>query len=1053
MSTYFEKLKTLLAELFQLDQADLDFGIYRIMNVKRAEITQFLESDLLPQVKQAFSQFQPMERSNTEKELQQLIDGILKAKMDPESSPAVKEKRDALAQAVDLTALENEVYSRLYDFFRRYYKEGDFISQRRYREGVYAIPYEGEEVKLYWANHDQYYIKSAETLTSYAFTIGEPTVQNAALSRVRFELVAASTEQNNVKATGDKERFFFIHAANSVSEDGGDLVIHFEYRSHGGSTKPKQADLNVETVKTVMASAAPAWRTVLATKAPTPTNPGRTVLEKHVATFTAINTFDYFIHKDLGGFLRRELDFYIKNEMVHLDDIDQVNDGALLQQTLSKVRVLRQIAHKLIAFLAQIEDFQKRLWLKKKFVLETNWCITLDLIPEEFYLEIAANDAQHEEWVRLFAIDETKGDLVTPGYSKPLTIEFLKRNGLLVVDTKHFDAEFAERLLQTVSNLEGNTSGLLIHSDNFHALELLATRYTGEIDFIYIDPPYNTAATPILYKNDYRESSWLSLINTRLEKAKRLQAQNSALCVAIDDTELDRLGLLLEQEYKGYDIFRVVVNHYPGSGTGRSNVTRTHEYALFVVQEGVDLLRGELVEAGERERGFRRSGTGENNYRTGRPNSFYAVLVEPETLRIVGVEPPPAKDYPTTSTEDGCVRIYPIGEDGSERVWSLSYEGAIDAINSGILRCTERLSISRLYVDEDRRNLLPSVWIDSRFSAVSHGTNLLKGLFDANDKFSYPKSLHTVDFAIEAATHGKRRATVLDFFAGSGTTGHAVIHRNRLDGGKRKFILIEVGEHFSTVIVPRIKKVTFSPEWQNSKPTRSPRTEEAQRSPRIVKLIHLESYEDTLDNLAPLKPNSAQKALLSNAPSAREAYMLGYMLDVETQDSPSLLNVARFRNPFNYRMKITRNGETKEVVVDLVETFNYLLGLRVDLMAERIHRTADFVRDEHGRLVVKDGRTRPCAAGEGWTFRRIEGRTPQDEKVLVIWRTLTDATEQDNAMLEAYLELLKISSRDYEYALIYVNGDCNLEPPPGQNWKIRLIEADFHRLMFDVQGV
>ncbi|MCP9461919.1 MAG: hypothetical protein NNA24_07740, partial [Nitrospira sp.] len=151
MSQQLEKLRALLAELFQLDQAELDFGIYRIMNMKREEIVRFLDRDLLPQVREAFQAYEAENRSAVEANLAEAIEKAKELGVDPETTQKVKELRARLARAVDVTALENEVYSHLYNFFRRYYQEGDFISQRRYKEGVYAIPYEGEEVKLHWA--------------------------------------------------------------------------------------------------------------------------------------------------------------------------------------------------------------------------------------------------------------------------------------------------------------------------------------------------------------------------------------------------------------------------------------------------------------------------------------------------------------------------------------------------------------------------------------------------------------------------------------------------------------------------------------------------------------------------------------------------------------------------------------------------------------------------------------------------------------------------------------------------------------------------------------
>ena len=428
MTTKIEKLRDLLRELFQLDQADLDFGIYRIMNQKRDEVERFLDQDLLPQVRAAFEKYRPADKAALQAELDKLVATITSAEMNPEESPKVQDLRRRLAKGVDVAALEDEVFSDLFSFFRRYYHDGDFLSLRRYKEGVYAIPYEGEEVKLHWANHDQYYVKNSEHLTHYAFKVGQ--------RRVRFELVAAGAERDNNKAQSGNERRFIVAAPNPVVEDGGDLVVRFEYRPD--EEKRKQDVLNAEGAARVLDGSPDAWKAVLSRKAPTKANPDRTVLDKHIRSYTAKNTFDYFIHKDLGGFLRRELDFFIKNEILHLDDIDRVEDFAKVEEKLSKIRVLRAIAHKIIAFLAQIEDFQKKLWLKKKFVVETNWCVTLDRIPEEFYPEIAANDAQREEWVRLFAIDEIEGDLVAPGYSVPLKIEFLQANTGLVLDTRFF---------------------------------------------------------------------------------------------------------------------------------------------------------------------------------------------------------------------------------------------------------------------------------------------------------------------------------------------------------------------------------------------------------------------------------------------------------------------------------------------------------------------------------------------------------------------------------------------------------------------------------------
>ncbi len=173
---------------------------------------------------------------------------------------------------------------------------------------------------------------------------------------------------------------------------------------------------------------------------------------------------------------------------MRLDDVEEESTPRV-EQYLSKIKVIRRIAHKIIDFLAQIENFQKKLWLKKKFVVETNYCVTLDHVPGELYPEIAGNDAQREEWVRLFAIDEIKGDLHTPAYAEPLTMDFLKANPFLVLNTKFFDQEFKYKLLASFDDVEGNCEGSILHNENFQALSLMQTRYRKQVKCVYIDPP------------------------------------------------------------------------------------------------------------------------------------------------------------------------------------------------------------------------------------------------------------------------------------------------------------------------------------------------------------------------------------------------------------------------------------------------------------------------------------------------------------------------------------------------------------------------------------
>ena len=716
-----DRLRALLREMFQLDRGDLDFGLYRIMNLKSAEIGSFLDNDLLPQVKAKLRLTSDEERARLEKDLEEAHEAAWKLGLDPDLNPppGIVTLNRRLAEMQKDADAEADVYNHLATFFGRYYTEGDFISQRRYTGGgraAYLIPYDGEEVKLHWANADQYYVKTTENYASYVFTAG---AGNAA-RRVRFEIAAADNEKDNVKeANGRQRRFVLAGGKGAVEIAGAELIVRFEHRPLTEGEKKKwpgngngqQDRLNHSAVERILRAVDVDCRALLAAAAPTEADEERTLLAKHVDRYTAKNSFDYFIHKDLGGFLRRELDLYLNTDVLNLDDLER-GDAARLDRAFARVRAARHVGRKIIDFLAQLEDFQKRLWLKKKFVLDTNWCVTLDRVPEALYPQVAANAAQCREWVELFAADEITGDLTNGGtaWTDPPTVDFLKTNPCLVVDTQHFDRDFTDRLLAALSDagpLDEQTDGLLVHGENFQALNLLQARYRGQIQCVYIDPPYNTAASEILYKNNYKHSSWASFIENRLHQSVSYLTERGVLGFSVNDYELRTALSVLKSTFPEHDVQTVVVNHYPGSGSGRGNVSSTHEYMLVVIPKNQDILVGSERGGGERIRNFRRSGQGENNFRWGRPNSFFAILIDPITLDIKGVEEPipESATYPTTRTTEGWIRIYPIGKDGSERVWSRNYESTIRLWKDGRLEYTSNGTINQRIGDIGRKVL------------------------------------------------------------------------------------------------------------------------------------------------------------------------------------------------------------------------------------------------------------------------------------------------------------------------------------------------------------
>lgn len=1000
---YYDKFVAKLQEIFMMDHAELDFGIYRIMNKKRDEIQKFLQTELLPQVKQVLEGSNGGEADKAKKRMAEIAAsvggnvGVL-----PEGTPMRDEydKLEAqLAQSADTESMQAEVFSHLVTFFSRYYDGGDFLSKRRYKENTYAIPYNGEEVKLHWANSDQYYIKTSEYFRNYTFVL--PTSRK----KVHFVLKDASTEQNNNRAANNMERRFALFVPESdepivETTAEGELNIYFTYELMPKATKQK--DLVAAALEEIAPLVPAGFEEVLTASIPTKDNPNRSLLEKHLTDYTAKNSFDYFIHKDLGGFLRRELDFYIKNEVLHIDDLD----AQLINSQLTIVRAIKQVGEKIILMLAQLENFQKKLWLKKKFVVQSDYCITLDRVPEKLYPEIIANEAQRKEWVRLFAIDEIKGDLTTEGYSEPLTIEFLKQNPFLVLDTAFFDAKFKHQLVKSMENIDEQTNGLLINSENFQALELLQEKYDNRIKCIYIDPPYNTNASEIIYKNGYKHSSWNSLLYDRLTIADNLVDSLGFRITAIDHAECFNLGKIQDSIYGEENRLAIVsVQHNPKGRNQAKFFSENIEYLFFYAKDAVNSEFRQVAISDDvlatftlnDEHGKYRY---ENYIRArtvwshaNRPDNWYPIYVSQDLKDI------------TSEYHDGYYELYPITDQG-EFSWK-NVKATFDELNKRkgyfiAVKEDGKVILQHKYYEQE---VLKNLWIDKKYQSEFNGTNVLKAMIP-NNGFDYPKSIYAVEDCVKLCA--EKEDIVLDYFGGSGTTAHSVINLNKKDEGNRKSILVEMGYHFDSVLRPRVEKVIYSEDWDNGKPV------SRDGISQCFKYIRLEQYEDTLNNLTVKRQQTDWRD-----DDFHESYMLSYMLDMETRDS--LLNLKMFVNPFNISLKTTKDNELVETKVDLVETFNYLIGLNVE--------TEDWF--ENDNICVVQGKTHRGGL-----------------KTLVIWR---NCEEIDNDRLCRFFERMDFRTRDSEFDLIYVNGDNTLPNlrRDEDHWKVALIEEEFQKRMFE----
>lgn len=1063
MSKYDDLVKK-LKEIFQIDRPELDFGIYRIFNTRAAEINHYLERRLKAKVNESLAasgaaNLDGLQRELAEKEAQYRADGI-----DPATVPKVQEIKQKLAQySTGTSEHENAVFSHLLTFFSRYYDKGDFISQRRYKGDTYAIPYAGEEVVLHWANKDQYYIKSSESFSNYAFKLDDGRT-------VSFRLVTADTVKDNRKDNDKERRFVLIEPHIPVHTDeeadvddvgaygntsllpvteenganGQELVLRFEYKAMPKNTPDsKQEKLLTDAVNIILndANVKARWL-ALSQRQPTEKNPQRTLLEKHLTQYTTRNTADYFIHKDLGRFLRNELDFYIKNEVMHLDDVQHAEKFADIEKNLRLIQTLRTIALDLIVFLAQLEDFQKKLWLKKKFVVATHYCITLDRVPESLYPTIAANAKQWEQWNKFGMLLDDQADLFNQ--AKAGSIEYLKAHPFLMTDTALYDAAFKQALLAAVDNLDDSLDGLLIHGDNFQALNLLQERYREQVKCVHIDPPYNTDTSGFAYKNNYRHSSWLSLIDSRLDVSFKLLANDGQYVCHIDENEYEKLHLLFEE--KGIGNSGTIIWDKRNPMNGGMGVATQHEYIIWrsmstnpltlpntsvlsMIAKVCELIG---IEGGVNESVKKRYAAwlNSNSELSGGEKAYRFIDSEGKIYQSVSLRAPEPRDDPKfhqplthPRTNKPCV-VPPHG-------FSRTPDTLEAMIKHGEIIFGEDETTQprqKVILTQNTSRQLSSLIQDAKKGKADTSSMKL------NFPYCHPRSLYGL--IINIATKGQD--IVLDFFAGSGTTGDATINLNRQDNGNRKYILVEQGEYFDTVLKPRIQKIVYSADWKDGKAT-APETGIS----HAFKVLKLESYEDTLNNLQ-LCRIAQQQDLLDTLPqSAQEDYLLRYMLDIESRDS--LLSVEQFHKPFDCALKVTVDsaGAYEERSIDLVETFNYLVGLRV--------KHIDMQREQG--------------------FVAVTGWLPSGEKTLVLWRDCERISyedlwsEQDLAErkpAKSILGKLDFNPRDTEYEIIYINGDHNIpavftatEAEGGitKILKIRQIEAEFLSRMFAVDGV
>ncbi len=990
----------LMKKIFHFEEEDLDFGLYRIMNQKRKQVQKFLERDLIDIISQEIRQISKKNRKTREISLESVknrnimqvaaTEDVGDARGDPDLNADMwensDETRQCLVQRDIYEEMERTTYNHLLTFFSRYHDDGDFLTQRRYgKKARYMVPHDGEEIHFYWASHDQYYVKTSEDFNTYKFVIDDRFL-------VVFRIVHAEIEKGNVKAP-EKKFFVLSNPPFSLKED--QLEIFFEHRSltdvdfqvlglskHGKKIQEKirwfihdflKGALELETHSSLRKLFSEDER-------------GRTLLATHLQRYFKKNLSDYFIHKDLKGFLLRELDLYLKNEVLDLDQaLERMPlDEASLRTQLTVARLVKTIATRIIEFVHQVEEFQKKLWEKKKFVIETHYVITLDRIQslagEEFLMEhvdeILANQVQLDEWKDL------TGQVITARtqlFSEdPLTGRKWRS---LPLDTRYFGSDFKWRLLSAMArndaaaSLESSLDGVLIKSENWQALNLILSKYRDRVKLIYIDPPFNKEQeADYLYKVGYKDATWITMLENRLSLSKHLLHSKGSIFVRCDYNGNMYMRLLLDRIF-GRECFRneiIVRRGSPKAG-------------LFSQFDGIKSI----------------GVTYDNLYWYSRhPDARYPGFVKQLSRKKEGYWSSFKKIY-----DRPTMRYELLGVSLEKGQWMWKEERARRAVENYQKYLKEAKNTGESLEEYSRRTGIKD-FIRRKGDAIQYWVSPKEKVMLDNNWLDIPGYSSTWGFKTENSEKLLKRIIeaittpgelVLDFFLGSGTTT-AVAHKLR-----RKWIGIEMGEHFWTVILPRMKKVLFHDKSGISREKSMKNRHDFNDAGGFFKYHVLEQFEDSFENV---EFQDRQQVVLEKL----EGYIMKYMFHVESKDSQAFLNVMNVQDPFNYQLKVIENHEVHLKLVDLVETFNYLLGVHVESMK---------------REVIK-----------GKVYVIVSGHDGDGQKICIIWRNWENLDhETDKQVIDRLVAEMKPD-------LLYVNGESTVRGA-------KPIEPTFKKLMFN----
>ena len=678
-----------------------------------------------------------------------------------------------------------------------------------------------------------------------------------------------------------------------------------------------------------------------------------------------MNDSDYFIVKNLKAFLNSELDNFVKNEILIFDAEFKVPErNRYLAKAISK------LCKQIIEQISQIEDFERKLWKKKKFVYNVNYVITLDRIANKTngieiikrLLDDEGMENQLDEWMDLDILesDFDKKNIIQARVDDKMLNEKYK---FLPIDTRYFK-EIENDILSLFEDLDNELGGWLIHSENYQALNTILPKCKEKVQTIYIDPPFNKEQNAdYLYNVKYKDSTWATILENRMGIAKYLLKDKGSIFVRCDYNG-NWIVKPLADEIFGKENFRneILINRTRAKQIVESRFTQETE-SLFFYSKSENVLLKEIDRS--------------------KPPEWYPLLHFPradETPRIIlGKEFYPPKG----------------------RRWALSQERISKFEKSGKTRINENLT----YVDF-RGHVIKGV-PELLYDAETLGNEWLDipGYSQAQH-FPTENSEILLERVIESTSN--EDDLIMDFFLGSGTTT-ATAHKLH-----RKWIGVEMGEHFYTIALPRMKKVLAYDKSGISKENDVKDDYNEKKAGGFFKYYDLEQYEDSLNNIKVREQQNYDKF---------KPYLVEYILKYGTSGSAFFINKEMLSDPFNVKMKIVNGGMEKEATMDLIETFNLWYGVNVE------------------KVVSIDGRDR--------RYVFIKGRKDR-QRVIIIWRNTKDLDfiAGKDFIMEKLRKDFNIEDDSQGFTQVLFNNDCALDLSVN-NIEVKSLDPIFFELQWD----